>query len=73
MKFTIIFLILFSSCEEILDTKKDMELNYCEQARVYIGECINSTLPILESCDEDFAKSVLNQHCDNVVDYIFNK
>ena len=43
-----------------------MELDSCEKARVYIGECINSTLPKLESCDEDFAKSVLNQHCDNV-------
>jgi len=73
MKFTLIFLILFSSCEEILDTKKDMDVDYCEKARVYIGKCINSTLPKLESCDEAFAKSVLNQDCVNVIDYIFNK
>tara|TARA_B100000674_G_C37836804_1_gene913260 strand:- start:158 stop:385 length:228 start_codon:yes stop_codon:yes gene_type:complete len=75
MKFTcllyFIFLVLFYSCNDI-EEKIDYEVDYCEEARIYIGDCIEATLPKLNSCDELFAKEVLNQNCENVVDFIFN-
>jgi|11_taG_2_1085331.scaffolds.fasta_scaffold25975_2 hypothetical protein len=67
----LLFLLNFICCNQIVK-EKDYELDICEEARLYIGECINATLPELETCDEEFARSVLNQHCDSIIEYIFN-
>lgn len=70
--FLVLLLTLFFNCCNQNVQEKDYELDVCEEARLYIGKCINSTLPKLETCDEEFARSVLKQHCDNIIEHIFN-
>ena len=72
MKFINLIVIFLLACGDIKKEKIHKEVNYCEEARKYIGDCIDATLPKLDSCDEEFAKSVLNQNCDSVVEYVFN-
>ena len=62
----------FFGCEDNIQEDKNTDIDYCEEARKHISECIGASLPGLESCDEVFAKSVLDQDCKNVIEYIFN-
>jgi len=62
----------FFGCEETIHENKNVDIDYCEEARKHISECIGASLPDLESCDEVFAKSILDQDCKNVIEYIFN-
>ena len=62
----------FFRCEHNIQEDKNIDIDYCEEARKHISECIGASLPNLESCNESFAKSVLSQECKEVVEYIFN-
>ena len=68
----VILALVFFGCEDNMQEDKNIDIDYCEEARKHISECIGASLPDLESCDEIFAKSVLDQDCKNVIDYIFN-
>jgi hypothetical protein len=62
----------FFGCEDNIQEDKNIDIDYCEEARKHISECIGASLPELELCDEVFAKSILDQDCKNVIEYIFN-
>ena len=74
MKNLLLFMLVlaFFGCEDIIHESKRIDIDYCEEARKYISECIGASLPNLETCDEVFAKSVLDQDCKNIVEYIFD-
>lgn len=74
MKNLLLFVLtlVFFGCEDNIQEDKNIDIDYCEEARKHISECIGASLPVLESCDEVFAKSVLDQDCKNVIEYIFN-